>query len=109
MSHGHDVVVERVVCASHPAFAGHFPGVPILPGVALLSEVMEALIALAMVSASARGHWEGVKFLAPVGPGALLCIMLRRRTQGFAFEVTQGTTAVARGQWVVAGEQGLHP
>ena len=28
----------------HPAFAGHFPGQPLLPGVSLLAEVLEAVL-----------------------------------------------------------------
>ncbi len=100
MSQPNDVVVERLISSAHPAFAGHFPGAPVLPGVALLSEVMEVLVAHAMAPASALGTWDGVKFFAPVGPGALLSISLRARAPGFAFEVSQGATAVARGQWV---------
>ena len=37
--------VALAIAADHPAFAGHFPGRPLLPGVALLSEVLEAVLA----------------------------------------------------------------
>jgi len=58
--------------ASHPAFAGHFPGRPIVPGVLLLAEVVEAVrahgVALDPLQVGA------VKFVATVGPDAELRI-----------------------------------
>ena len=54
--------------ADHPAFPGHFPGDPVVPGALLLDR------ALALISA-ARGHsYEALsvcqaKFLRPVRPG----------------------------------------
>lgn len=64
--------VRIAVPTDHPAFAGHFPGQPLLPGVVLLAHAQEALLATAQcgpwMAAGAVVH--AVKFLAPVRPGA---------------------------------------
>lgn len=56
----------------HPAFAGHFPGQPLLPGVVLLSEVLEMLLREAPGLLAGPARLSSVKFLAPVRPGARL-------------------------------------
>jgi 3-hydroxyacyl-[acyl-carrier-protein] dehydratase len=56
----------------HPAFAGHFPGQPLLPGVVLLGEVLELLLREAPGAIGAQPCISAVKFLAPVRPGASL-------------------------------------
>ena len=54
----------------HPAFAGHFPGQPLLPGVVLLGEALEVLLREAPESVGTQPRVNAVKFLAPVRPGA---------------------------------------
>ena len=51
----------------HPVFAGHFPGMPIVPGVMLLDAVCHAA---ASAIDAADGPWQigTVKFLSPLGP-----------------------------------------
>ena len=89
------------VSASHPAFAGHFPGDPLLPGVSLLAEVLEAALAvpeLATLIGSAP-RIGAVKFLAPVRPGATLGITLEPGARGVRFEVREGERLAASGNF----------
>lgn len=69
------------VAVDHPAFAGHFPGNPIVPGVVLLDRA----ILCAEASAGTPGtRWQigNAKFLSPVGPGETLDFVLTPRTGG---------------------------
>lgn len=92
----HDRV--HLVRADHPAFAGHFPGHPLLPGVALLSMVMRSLAEHPALGRrlGARPTIEQVKFLAAVGPGDAVLVSLREHGSGVAFECRVGEGAAAR-------------
>jgi 3-hydroxymyristoyl/3-hydroxydecanoyl-(acyl carrier protein) dehydratase len=86
--------------AAHPAFEGHFPGQPVLPGVALLAEVLEAAFgdtALAACVGEAP-RLPVVKFLAPVRPGATLLIAFRVGARALDWDVRDGERIVASGQ-----------
>ena len=95
------------VAADHPAYPGHFPGHPILPGVVVLAEV------LAVVAASTgrpASHWRlaNAKFLSPVTPGTALVLSLdspgeaRDGTAGTVrFEVRAGSRTIATGTLAV--------
>ena len=65
----------------HPAFAGHFPGRPIVPGVVLLDRAV--LLAQALVG-NEVGEWtvSQAKFLSPVGPGEAVAFELNADSRG---------------------------
>ena len=90
-------VVRHTVPVDHPAFAGHFPGRPILPGVLLLAEVMEALRAQGDHGVADACEIASAKFLSPVRPGDELTITLQASTSGWRFDVHVGTVRAAAG------------
>jgi len=69
------VKAKRVlrVAIDHPAFAGHFPGMPILPGVVLLDEALHA-IEVDLDLDLRQWQIAAAKFLEFVRPGEALTI-----------------------------------
>lgn len=61
------------IAADHPAYSGHFPGAPLLPGVVLLDA---ALRQIASSTGTPASHWQiaAAKFHSPVGPGVALLL-----------------------------------
>lgn len=73
-------------------FAGHFPGLPIVPGVVLLDWAIR-LASGYVADVRDVASIDRLKFMAPIGPGALLTLSLthepaRYRVQ-FAYRLTQ--------------------
>lgn len=70
----------RCIPADHPALAGHFPSDPIVPGMVLLEEIMQAL-----TEAGGAYQLRGmplVKFIAPLKPGQTFIIEWTLSTEG---------------------------
>ena len=67
--------------ADHPAFAGHFPGTPIVPGVLLLDEVLHTIYADTGLDETA---WQisSVKFLSPLTPHESVVIEHEKLSNG---------------------------
>lgn len=88
------------IAVDHPAFAGHFPGQPILPGVALLALVLEAARAEPALAAATGTllHLPVVKFLAAVRPGAALEIEFRLGPRALDWQVSEAGVTVASGR-----------
>jgi 3-hydroxymyristoyl/3-hydroxydecanoyl-(acyl carrier protein) dehydratase len=84
----------------HPAFAGHFPGTPILPGVVLLDIALHA-ISVATGIALDVCALSSVKFLSPAKPGEELLIRHSFSTSGtIRFDIVAGMRNIASGSIV---------
>ncbi len=86
-----------LVPADHPAFPGHFPGRPIVPGVVLLDRAI--LFAGEMLGRPGL-NWQigNAKFFSPVGPEEALTFALVQKPSGaIAFTVRGAGRDVASG------------
>lgn len=89
------------IVADHPAYVGHFPGRPVLPGVVLLDAVLHALT-VQLGRQAMPGQIKAAKFLSPVHPGETLTLHYTAvPAGGFRFEIRcpemDGERSVASG------------
>ena len=85
------------VAMDHPAFDGHFPGTPVLPGVVLLDETIHAMD---LEGGGPPRCWRvaSVKFLRAVGPGEPLMLEHEPLPSGtIRFTLLSAGQAVATG------------
>jgi len=88
---GESIIAYKNISINEPFFQGHFPGLPVMPGVLILEALAQAA---ALVAATGMENpedkiylftgLEGVRFRMPVRPGdrlELRCAMLRRKMQ----------------------------
>jgi len=88
------------VPVDHPAFDGHFPGAPVLPGAALLSEVVALLNDEPAIRdwLGACPSLDSAKFLRPALPGDALRVEWLRGARGVDFTVWRDAVAIAKGR-----------
>jgi 3-hydroxymyristoyl/3-hydroxydecanoyl-(acyl carrier protein) dehydratase len=96
--------VECRIDPALPAFDGHFPGAPVLPGAHLLALVQRTIERNPAWARRVGAHplLQQVKFLAAVTPGQTLHIRLEAPGDGVVFTVRCGATLVARGHFASA-------
>ena len=90
---------ERTVTigADHPSLAGHFPGHPVVPGVVMLGEIMNAIREMAKEQIEFVGM-PSAKIMSPLNPGEPLTIRLDQQGDGATeFTCTTGSRLIASG------------
>ncbi|MDG4552324.1 MAG: hypothetical protein P9F19_03975 [Candidatus Contendobacter sp.] len=96
---------RQVIAADHPSLKGHFPGHPIVPGVVILEEVIQAFEDWRPESRVVG--MPVVKFLAPLRPGQPFVIRFAESgVRGVRFEcVRDDGRAVAQGCLTMACDE----
>jgi len=91
------------VPADSPWFSGHFPGEPILPGVALVAAVKQAILEEALKKGMQLElhSFRRVRFTQPVRPGDKLSITVNSEDSGddisFSFKIMKKENVVSSG------------
>jgi 3-hydroxyacyl-[acyl-carrier-protein] dehydratase len=91
-------ITHWTVPLNHPAFAGHFPHMPILPGVVLLDMAIHAMAEAHLLDAA---HYQisSVKFLSPAKPGEDLTIEHGHSSKNtLSFSISAGERPIAIGK-----------
>jgi 3-hydroxyacyl-[acyl-carrier-protein] dehydratase len=86
-------ITTLAVAADHPAYAGHFPGMPVLPGVVLLDATLHALESIGPA-------WDvaTAKFQSAVRPGEQLTLQHETLPDGSVrFSIQTADRPVATG------------
>ncbi|MRR18021.1 MAG: hypothetical protein EG826_16355 [Deltaproteobacteria bacterium] len=85
-------------------FTGHFPGEPILPGIAMIHTVYEAILKLVGQDAESinLSALKRVRFTGPIRPGEAFLLNLTREEEAqamlFSFKVTHENKVICSGQ-----------
>lgn len=94
--------MQFTIAADHPCLAGHFPGRPLVPGVVLLEQVLQAIEAHTGIQAGAL-RLPQAKFIAPLLPGQAATVVLEGCAPRWKFKVARGAQLLARGEVVLDG------
>ena len=95
------------IAIDHPAFAGHFPGSPIVPGVVLLDETLHAISTGNSQPGGVRQAWQisSVKFLSPLLPGEPALLQYEMQGKGsIRFDVMSGERHIVTGSLAASTE-----
>lgn len=93
------------IAATHPAFAGHFPSRPVVPGVVLLDESLRAIASHFGIDrdklSSTLCRIGVAKFLSPVGPGEPVWLEVQSTTKT---PIEPGVISISYALRVFAGD-----
>jgi 3-hydroxymyristoyl/3-hydroxydecanoyl-(acyl carrier protein) dehydratase len=90
--------VDLLVAADHPAFAGHFPGRPIVPGALLIDLAVRAVEQAMGRSVASVAQ---AKFLSPAVPGEALALVFDANGDAVRFDIETTDRKLASGRFTL--------
>jgi len=88
---------EQTITSDHPALPGHFPGNPVVPGVVILDQVLQALRRWQFDAIAPRV--QDAKFVSPLLPDETMQIAFTLKgEQSVAFTCRVNERSIARGR-----------
>lgn len=98
-------VTQLDIPSDHPAFSGHFPSHPIVPGVVLLDQAKQRIEAECGLLTSGL---QVAKFLSPALPGDSLALQYRIAGKHIQFEIRCGLRLIASGKFLTPDASNGH-
>lgn len=91
-------VTQLYIPCDHPAFTGHFPGRPIVPGVVLLDQAKRIIESECGLLTSGL---QVAKFLSPALPGDSLALEYAVVNNHIRFEIRCDKRLIASGKFLI--------
>ncbi len=92
------------IAANHPSLPGHFPGLPIVPGVVLLDHVLSEAERWLQRSVHAASL-SNAKFSAPLLPEQDAELQLKLEGDELRFSLSRNGALLAQGMFRLAGDR----
>lgn len=92
-------IVQLTISPEHPAFAGHFPSRPIVPGVVLIDLAQHAIESMTGLQLAGL---PAIKFISPAAPGDALILDFEVTETVVRFEIRCIARVITNGRFLIS-------
>ncbi len=91
-------IVPLTISPEHPAFAGHFPSRPIVPGVVLIDRAQHSIESMTGLQLAGL---PAIKFISPAAPGDALVLDFEIAEKVVRFEIRCNARLITNGRFLI--------